>query len=38
MILVKENEIKEIIKRKENTRDIKFLYNKKQEYSLLNVR
>ena len=25
MILVKENEIKEIIKRKENTRDIKFL-------------
>lgn len=38
MILPKENEIKEIIKRREKTRNIKFLYDKKQEYSLLNVR
>ena len=29
MILAKENEIKDIIKRKEKTRDIKFLCNKK---------
>lgn len=37
MILSKENEIKEIIKRREKTRDIKFLYNKEQKHLLFQV-